>query len=194
MVVWELMKPSRCPSPNAESILRATQDVQSELNSDCNLRALNIIYNVMTTASKSNGEDKLELPGWGAEDWVKPGSCLADVCGMEGHVCGGLDCVKTLEKQHKQLTILFGNIVMQAKTETDLIANCHGGTEVNLVTALGFYLIFGSLESLLNLEQKLEMVTNISVEVVPGVLQTEQKLIGRWSRGSNRGGNEHLTQ
>ena len=64
MVVWELMKPSWCPSPNADLILRATQDVQRELNSDCNLFDLNIIYNLMTTASKSNGEDKVELPGW----------------------------------------------------------------------------------------------------------------------------------
>ena len=55
----------------------------------------------MTTASMSKGEDKVELPGWGPEDWVKPGSCLAEVCGLEGHVCGGLGCVKTLEKQHK---------------------------------------------------------------------------------------------
>ena len=180
MVVWELMKPSWCPSPTADSILRATQDVQRELNSDCNLRDLNIIYNVMTTASKSNGEDKVELPGWGPEDWVKPGSCLAEVCGLEGPVCGGLDCVKTWEKQHKQLTILFGNIVMKAKTETELIADCHGGTEANLVTALGLYSMFGFLESLLNLEQKHEMVTAISVEVFPGVLQIEQKHIGRW--------------
>ena len=105
---------------------------------------------------------------------------MAEFCGLEGHVCGGLDCVKTLEKQHKQLTILFGNIVMKAKTETELIADYHGGTEVNLVTALGFYSMFGSLESLLNLEQKHEMVTVISVEVVSGVLQTEQKHIGRW--------------
>ena len=30
MVVWELMKPSWCPSPNADSILRATQDVQRD--------------------------------------------------------------------------------------------------------------------------------------------------------------------
>ena len=134
----------------------------------------------MTTASKSNGEDKVELPGWGPEDWVKSGSCLAEVCGLEGHVCGGLDCVKTLEKQHKQLTILFGNIVMKAKTETELIADCHGETEVNLVTALGFYTMFGSLESLLNPEQKHEMFTAISVEVFPGVLQIEQKHIGRW--------------
>ena len=107
-------------------------------------------------------------------------SCLAEVCGLEGHNCGGLGCVKTLEKQHKQMTILFGNIVMKAKTETELIADCHGGTEVNLVTALGFYSMFGSLESLLNLEQKHEIVTTIRVEVFPGLLQTEQKYIGKW--------------
>ena len=88
--------------------------------------------------------------------------------------------MKISEKQHKQLTILFGSIVMKAKTETELIPDCHGGTEVNLVTALGFYSMFGSLESLLKPEQKHEMVTAISVEVVPGVLQTEQKHIGRW--------------
>ena len=180
MVVWELMRLSWCPSSNADSILRATQDVQRELNADCNLRGLNIIYNEMITASRSNGEDKVELPGWGPEDWVKPGSCLAEFCGLEGHVCGGLDCAKTLERQHNQLTILFGNVVMKARTETELIADCHGGTEVNLVTALGFYSMFGSLESLLNLEQRHEMVTAISVEVFPGVLQTEQKYIVKW--------------
>ena len=32
MVVWELMKSSWCPSPNADSILRETQDVQRKLN------------------------------------------------------------------------------------------------------------------------------------------------------------------
>ena len=159
MVVWELMRPSWCPSPNADSILLATQDVQRELIADCNLRDLNIIYNMMTTASKSNGEDKVELPGWGPEDWVKPGSCLAEICVLEGHICGSLDCLKTLERQHQQLTIMFGNIVMKAKTETELIADCHGRTEVNLVTALGFYSMLATLESLLNLEQKHEMVT-----------------------------------
>ena len=43
MTLWELIRPSWCPSPNADSILRATQDVQRELNADCNLRDLNII-------------------------------------------------------------------------------------------------------------------------------------------------------
>ena len=64
MIVWELIKKPWCPSSNADSILRATQDVQREFNSDCNLRDLNIIY---------NGENKVELPFWGPKDWVKPG-------------------------------------------------------------------------------------------------------------------------
>ena len=122
----------------------------------------------------------MELPGWGKEDSVETGRCLAKVCRLEGHLCVGLDCVKTIAKQHKQLTILFGNVVMKAKTETELIADCHRGTEVNLVTALRFYSMFGSLESLLNLEQKHDVVTAISVEMFPGVLQTEHKYIGEW--------------
>ena len=65
-----------CPSPNADSIMRAKQDVQRELNSYRNLRDLNIIHNLMTTASKSNGQNQVELLGWGPEEWVKPGSCL----------------------------------------------------------------------------------------------------------------------
>ena len=40
--------------------------------------------------------------------------------------------------------------------------------------------MFGSSESLLILEQKHEMVTVISVEVFPRVLQTKQKHIGKW--------------
>ena len=55
---------------------------------------------------------------------------------------GGPYCVKTLARQHKQLTILFGNVAMKTKTERDLLADCQGGTEVNLVTALGSYSMF----------------------------------------------------
>ena len=68
----------------------------------------------------------------------------------------------------------------EGKDRNGTVADCHGVAEVNLVTALGFYSMFGSLESLLNQEQKHEMVTANSVEVVPGVLQTEEKHIGRW--------------
>ena len=51
---------------------------------------------------------------------------------------------------------------------------------MNIVTALGFYSMFGSLESLLNLEEKHELVTAISVDDFPGLLQTKQKHIGNW--------------
>ena len=89
------MKPSWCPSPNADSILRETQDIQRELNADCYLHDLNIICNLMTTTSRSNQENNVELPGWTERTiW----SCL--------------------------------------------ITDCHGGTELNLVTALGFYSMF----------------------------------------------------
>ena len=37
----------------------------------------------------------------------------------------------------------------------------------------------------MNLKQKLEIVTAISVEVFPGVLQTEQKHIGKWREAIN---------
>ena len=43
VVVCELIKPLWCPDPIADAILRATQDIQRELNADCNFRDLNTI-------------------------------------------------------------------------------------------------------------------------------------------------------
>ena len=75
-----------CPSPNIDLILRAIQDVEREVNADCNLSDLNIIYNLMTKAFGSNREKSVELPGWGPKDWVNSGSCMAKVCGLEVHI------------------------------------------------------------------------------------------------------------
>ena len=120
--------------------------MQREFNADCKQFARSQRHlQLMTTASRSNLENIVELTGWEPGDWVKPGGCLAKVCGLESHMCGDLDCMKTLAEQHKQSTILFGNMVMKAKTQTNLIADCHGGTEVNLVPTPGFYSIIGSL-------------------------------------------------
>ena len=58
----------------------------------------------------------------------------------------------------------------------ELIADCHGVTEVNLITALGFCSMTSSIESLQRLERAHGLVASISVEVFPGTLQTEQKL------------------
>ena len=70
--------------------------------------------------------------------------------------------------------------------ETELIADCHGGTEVNIVTALGFYSMFGSLESLLNLKQKHEVVTTISVEVFPEFCQPSRTILRSEEKRSRR--------
>ena len=43
----------------------------------------------------------------------------------------------------------------KTKTETELIADFHGGTKSNLVAALEFYSLFGSLESLLTFQEKI---------------------------------------
>ena len=57
----------------------------------------------------------------------------------------------------------------------ELVADCHRVTDVNLVTALGFYSMTSSIESLERLERIYELVSALSVEVFPGSLQTEQK-------------------
>ena len=57
--------------------------------------------------------------------------------------------------------------------------DCHGVTEVNLMTAWIFYSMISSIESLERLEHAHEVVTSLSVEVLPRALQTEQK-IGGW--------------
>ena len=68
---------------------------------------------------------------------------------------------------------------MSDKSGMELIADCHGVTEVNLITALGFCSMTSSIESLERLERAHGLVTSLSVEVFPGALQTEQK-IGGW--------------
>ena len=81
----------------------------------------------------------------------------------------------------------------QNRNRTNCHGDWHGATDVNLLTALEFWSLFASLESLLVLEQKHEMVIAISVEVFPGVLQTEQKHIQKLER-SNRSGNEYQAE
>ena len=68
---------------------------------------------------------------------------------------------------------------MSDKSGMELIADCHGVTELNLITALGFYSMKSSIESLERLERAHGLVTSLSVEVFPGAPKTEQK-IGGW--------------
>ena len=66
---------------------------------------------------------------------------------------------------------------MSDNNEMELIADCHGVTEVNLTTALGFCSMTSSIESLERLERAHELVTSLSVEVFSGALQTKQKIL-----------------
>ena len=61
----------------------------------------------------------------------------------------------------------------------ELIADCHGLTEVNLITALSFCSMNSSIESLERLERAYGLVTSLSVKVFSGALQMEQE-IGSW--------------
>ena len=69
--------------------------------------------------------------------------------------------------------------VCQRKDVIELIADYHGKTEVNLMTALGFCSMVSSIESLERLERAHELFTSLSVEVFRGALQAEQKF-GSW--------------
>ena len=82
---------------------------------------------------------------------MKEGTCIASSC--EGHVCENGHCLKTLSEQHRQLARLYGRLSMSDKSEMELIADCHGVEEVNLMTALEFYSMVNLVESLKRLER-----------------------------------------
>ena len=179
VTMWELMKPSWCPNPNAGLIWDLTAEIELEGIDDESLHDLAMIHQLLALKLKRQ-EDKqpTEPSEWNSpSDWKKEGTCLASSWGMEGHVCGNGHCLKLLNEHHRQLAKWFGS--MSDKNEIELIADCHGVTEVNMTTALGFCTMTSSIESLECLERAHELVTYLSVEVFPGALQTEEK-IGSW--------------
>ena len=63
------------------------------------------------------------------------------------------------------------------------MAECYTNTIVNIATALGFFSRMCSLQSLEMLESEHHLVTTLSVESWPGVLQITQKHIRGWKLG-----------
>ena len=156
-------------------------DITLDLDDDASLHDLAMIHHLLAmrvTKWKNNPttEPSEESP---SSHWLKRGICLAQHSGMEGHVCNLGHCMITLSEQHQQLAQLYGRLSMSDKSGMELVADCHGATEVNLTTALGFCSMTSSIESLERLERAHELVTSLSLEVFPGALQTEQK-IGGW--------------
>ena len=181
VTMWELMKPSWCPHPNAALIWDMTADITLDLDDDASLHDLAMIHHLLAmrlTKRKSTPSTELSEEG-PSSNWLKQGTCLAQHSGMEGHVCNLGHCLVTLSEQHRQLARLYGRLSMSDKSGMELVADCHGVTDVNLITALGFCSMTSSIESLERLERAHELVTSLSVEVFPGALQTEQK-IGGW--------------
>ena len=170
VTMWEIMKP-----------WDMTADITLDLDDDASLHDLAMIHHLLAmrlTKRKSNPSTELSEEG-PSSNWLKQGTCLAQHSGMEGHVCNLGHCLITLIEQHRQLARLYGRLSMSDKSGMELVADCHGVTDVNLITALGFCSMTSSIESLERLERAHELVTSLSVEVFPGALQTEQK-IGGW--------------
>ena len=81
---------------------------------------------------------------------------------MEGLVCNLGHCLIMLSEQHRQLAQLYGRLGMSDKSGRELITDCHGVTEVNLITALVFCSMTSSIESLERLERAHELVTSLT--------------------------------
>ena len=85
VTMWELMKPSWCPHPNAGLIWDMTADITLDLDDDASLHDLAMIHHLLAmrlTKLKSNPSMELseESP---SSNWLKQGTCLAQHSGME---------------------------------------------------------------------------------------------------------------
>ena len=75
---------------------------------------------------------------------------------------------------------------MLDKNEMELIADCHGVTEVNLTTALGFCSMTSSIQSLERLERAHEEVTSLCGSVPRSIAdELEDWKLARSSRKRN---------
>ena len=81
------------------------------------------------------------------------------------------------------LVTWFEDITEREKSEIRIVAECYATTTVNLATALGLFSRMCSLQSLERLESEHHLVTALSVESWPGVLQVTQKHIKSWKIG-----------
>ena len=102
VTMWELMKPSWCPHPNAGLIWDMTVDITLDLDDDASLHDLAMIYHLLAmrlTRRKSNPSTELSEEG-PSSNWLKQGTCLAQHSGMEGHVCNEMN-LKDSEAYHK---------------------------------------------------------------------------------------------
>ena len=150
VTMWELMKSSWFPNPNAGLIWDMTADITLDLDDDASLNDLAMIHHLLAirVTKQKNNPSTEPSEGSTSSDWLRQGTCLAHNSGMDRHVCNSEHCLITLSEQHRQLAQLYGRLSMSNKSGMKLIADCHGVTEVNLITVLGFCSMTSSIESL----------------------------------------------
>ena len=179
-VVWKLLRPSWCPHPHASLIEEVTERVRLAPTEDEDLATLSIVHRLILPQMKKSSE---VTSGTGSVKRMEPGSCLDSTCGNGEHTCDGRSCVRIQSFQKEDLITWFEDITEREKSEIQIVAECYASTTVNLATALGFFSRMCSLQSLQRLESEQHLVTALSVESWPGVLQVNQKHIKSWKIG-----------
>ena len=91
--------------------------------------------------------------------------------------------VRVQSFQKEDLVNWFEDTTEREKSEVQIVAEWYASTTVNIATALGFFSRMCSLQSLERLESEHHLVTALSVESWPGVLQVTQKHIKSWKVG-----------
>ena len=173
-VVWKLLRPSWCPHPHASLIEEVTERVRLTATKEEDLATLSIVHKLILPQVRESGEATSKL---GSAKKMEPGSCLDLTCGSGEYTCDGRSCVRIQSFQKEDLVTWFEDITEREKSEVQIVAECYANTTVNIVTALGFFLRMCSLQSLERLESEHHLVTALSVESWPGVLQVTQKHI-----------------
>ena len=179
-VVWKLLRPSWCPHPHASLIEEATERVRLAPTEDEDLATLSTVHRLILPHVKESSE---MTSGTGSVKKMELGSCLDSTCGSGEHTCDGRSCVRIQSFQKEDLVTWFEDITEREKSEIQIVAECYASTTVNLATALGFFSRMCSLQSLGRLESEHHLVTALSVESWPGVLQVTQKHIKSWKVG-----------
>ena len=179
-VVWKLLRPSWCPHPHASLIEEVTERVRLAPTEDEDLATLSIVHRLILPQMKESSE---VTSGTGSVKRMEPGSCLDSTCGNGEHTCDGRSCVRIQSFQKEDLITWFEDITEREKSEIQIVAECYASSTVNLATALGFFSRMCSLQSLERLESEHHLVTALSVESWPGVLQVNQKHIKSWKIG-----------
>ena len=139
-----------------------------------------MLHKLISPQTQESGEKTSKL---GSVKKMEPGSCLDSTCGNGEHTCDGRSCVRILSFQKEDLVTWFEDITEREKSEVQIVAECYARTTVNIATALGFFSRMCSLQSLERLESEHHLVTALSVESWPGVLQVTQKHIRSWKVG-----------